>query len=251
MATGASPRALSRRAAAPPSSSRTCRFGAAFLLPRGSGTGWGGCASPAGSGGNSGVYRYEVRAPPAPLMHRREPAEADNAHQGCPTRSRALEILSDRWTSLIRRDLLTHKKHRFQDRESARRGISPSSVSARHERPKAHGVVPRRLYVKHPPRAEYLLTSKGRELWPAMRVLWPCLQAMDLFARQPRSVTPLVCASRAGAERYVEHHFGDTCGIRPQQVEGQNVGLCPCASAQFAMASASERLEGWPSASAI
>lgn len=160
-------------------------------------------------------------------MHRRELAEADNAHQGCPTRSGALEILSARWTSLIRRDLLTHEEHRFQDREPARRGISPSTVSARHQRPKAHGVVTRRLYVEHPPRTEYLLTSKGRELWPAMRALWPCLQAMDPFAPATEERYLVGCASRAGAERYVEHHFGDTCGIRPRQVQGPHVAPCP------------------------
>ena len=33
------------------------------------------------------------------------------------------------------------------------------------------GIVERRLYAEHPPRAEYLLTSKGRELRPVLRAL--------------------------------------------------------------------------------
>jgi DNA-binding HxlR family transcriptional regulator len=34
-----------------------------------------------------------------------------------------------------------------------------------------NGIIERRLYAEHPPRAEYLLTSKGRELGPVLRAL--------------------------------------------------------------------------------
>ena len=34
-----------------------------------------------------------------------------------------------------------------------------------------HGILTRRLYEEHPPRAEYLLTPEGRELGPALRAL--------------------------------------------------------------------------------
>ena len=34
-----------------------------------------------------------------------------------------------------------------------------------------HGIVERRFYEQHPPRAEYLLTEKGNELRPVLRAL--------------------------------------------------------------------------------
>ena len=44
-------------------------------------------------------------------------------------------------------------------------------MSARLKRSKEHGVVERRFYEQHPPRAEYVLTGKGGELRPMSRAL--------------------------------------------------------------------------------
>ncbi|TMA99027.1 MAG: helix-turn-helix transcriptional regulator [Deltaproteobacteria bacterium] len=88
----------------------------------------------------------------------------------CPV-ARTLDIIGDRWTILILRDLLTHEARRFQDFETSLRGISPNTLSARLKNLEEHGILTRRLYEEHPPRAEYLLTPKGRELGPAMRAL--------------------------------------------------------------------------------
>ena len=85
--------------------------------------------------------------------------------------ARTLDIIGDRWTILILRDLLTHDSRRFQDLETSLLGISPNTLSARLKNLEEHGIVMRRLYEEHPPRAEYLLTPKGRELGPAMRAL--------------------------------------------------------------------------------
>lgn len=85
--------------------------------------------------------------------------------------ARTLEIIGDRWSILILRDLLTQGPRRFQDFEGSLRGISPNTLSARLKHLEGYGIVTRRLYEAHPPRAEYLLTPKGRELGPAMRAL--------------------------------------------------------------------------------
>ena len=85
--------------------------------------------------------------------------------------ARALEIMGDRWSMLILRDLLLNESRRFQDFEESLRGISPNTLSARLKHLEEHGIVKRRLYEEHPPRAEYLLTPKGRGLGPALRAL--------------------------------------------------------------------------------
>ncbi|MGH7348899.1 MAG: winged helix-turn-helix transcriptional regulator, partial [Candidatus Rokuibacteriota bacterium] len=43
-------------------------------------------------------------------------------------------------------------------------GIAPNILSARLKLMEEHGLIRRRLYSDHPPRAEYALTDRGREL---------------------------------------------------------------------------------------
>jgi DNA-binding HxlR family transcriptional regulator len=88
----------------------------------------------------------------------------------CPV-ARTLEIIGDRWTILIIRDLLRKGPLKFLDLESSLQGISPNTLSARLKTLEEADLVERRFYEQHPPRAEYLLTAKGRELGPVLRAL--------------------------------------------------------------------------------
>ncbi len=49
--------------------------------------------------------------------------------------------------------------------------MSPNTLSAQLKRPEEAGVVERRFYEAHPPRAEYVLTAKGEALRPALGAL--------------------------------------------------------------------------------
>lgn len=82
--------------------------------------------------------------------------------QACPV-AKSLEVIGDRWTLLLVRDLLPGPK-RFQDFAGSLKGIAPNILSDRLKRMEAHGLVARRFYSAHPPRAEYALTDRGREL---------------------------------------------------------------------------------------
>jgi len=88
----------------------------------------------------------------------------------CPV-ARALDIVGERWTLLILRDLMLHGPRRFQDFQRGFDGISPNTLSARLKTLKDAGVIERRFYDHHPPRAEYLLTEKGEALRPMLRAL--------------------------------------------------------------------------------
>ena len=88
----------------------------------------------------------------------------------CPV-ARTLDIIGERWTMLIVRDLITAGPRKFQDFEQSLRGISPNTLSARLKRLEEHGIVERRFYEQHPPRAEYVLTDKGRQFGPVLRTL--------------------------------------------------------------------------------
>lgn len=92
------------------------------------------------------------------------------AHERCPV-ARTLSIIGERWTILILRDLMLKGPRRFQDFEESLKGISPNTLSARLKQLEEHGIVSRRFYERHPPRAEYLLTGKGEELRPSLKAL--------------------------------------------------------------------------------
>jgi DNA-binding HxlR family transcriptional regulator len=77
--------------------------------------------------------------------------------------AKALELVGERWTLLVVRDLLGGPR-RFQDLERSLQGIAPNMLSERLKLMETHGLVERRLYSDHPPRAEYTLTAKGEEL---------------------------------------------------------------------------------------
>ena len=95
---------------------------------------------------------------------------AANYDLRCPV-ARTIDIIGERWTILILRDLLLDGPRRFQDFEHSLAGISPNTLSARLKRLEEYGIVERRFYEQHPPRAEYVLTEKGNELRPVLRAL--------------------------------------------------------------------------------
>jgi DNA-binding HxlR family transcriptional regulator len=88
----------------------------------------------------------------------------------CPVAS-ALDVIGDRWAILILRDLFLHESRRFQDFEDALPGLTPSVLSARLKELESSAVISSRKYGDHPPRLEYFLTAKGRELGPVLKAL--------------------------------------------------------------------------------
>jgi len=91
--------------------------------------------------------------------------------QHCPV-ARALDVIGERWSLLILRDLRRHGPLRFQQLEQGLAGAAPNTLSARLKALEAHGVIATRLYERHPPRYEYFLTTKGRELAPVLKALY-------------------------------------------------------------------------------
>jgi DNA-binding HxlR family transcriptional regulator len=85
----------------------------------------------------------------------------------CPV-SCTLDLLGDRWTMLVVRDLMRGKR-RFAELIDSPESIPTNILADRLKRLTGSGVVRTRLYSEHPPRAEYELTAKGEDLRPVMR----------------------------------------------------------------------------------
>ncbi len=73
------------------------------------------------------------------------------------------ELIGDPWTPLLLRDAMFGVR-RFEDFHRYQ-GIGRNTLSSRLRRLVEAGVLETRLYQDYPPRKEYLLTDKGRELF--------------------------------------------------------------------------------------
>ncbi len=88
------------------------------------------------------------------------------ANLGCPV-ARTAEIIGNKWTPLIVRDL-SRGRRRFSELERSLAGISPKTLSERLKRLEDAGVVVRECFAEVPPRVEYSLTAKGHALLPVI-----------------------------------------------------------------------------------
>jgi DNA-binding HxlR family transcriptional regulator len=83
--------------------------------------------------------------------------------------ARTLDLIGERWTLLILRDAFLGVT-RF-DQWQHRLGIARNVLTARLDRLVSEGILERRRYSDHPPRDEYVLTARGRELAPVLDAL--------------------------------------------------------------------------------
>jgi DNA-binding HxlR family transcriptional regulator len=91
--------------------------------------------------------------------------------QRCPI-ARALDVVGEKWSLLILRDLNRKGPLRFQELEQGLPGVAPNTLSARLKLLEAQGIIATRLYAQHPPRYEYFLTEKGKALGPVLKSLY-------------------------------------------------------------------------------
>ncbi len=75
----------------------------------------------------------------------------------------ALEHIGDRWAFLLIRDL-SFGLNKFEDLRSST-GIPAATLASRLKHLVSSGIVERVPYSERPPRLEYQLTPKGRDLW--------------------------------------------------------------------------------------
>ncbi len=93
-------------------------------------------------------------------------SEAIESRVGCV--ASAMQIIGNKWTALILRDLASGAK-RFGELEKSVGDINPRTLSQRLDDLEAHGILTKESYAEVPPRVEYALTSKGQDLIPVLR----------------------------------------------------------------------------------
>jgi DNA-binding HxlR family transcriptional regulator len=84
--------------------------------------------------------------------------------------ARALDLVGDKWTLLIIRDLAAGPR-RFVELQRVLPGISTEQLRSRLNRMVADGLLTRQRYREVPPRVDYELTERSRELMPVVGAL--------------------------------------------------------------------------------
>jgi len=90
--------------------------------------------------------------------------------QTCPF-ARTLDLIGDRWTVLILRDLCLGFT-RFSEFRAQSPGMPTKILSDRLRSLEEYGFVARSIYSEHPLRAEYRLTPLGKTLEPVLAAIF-------------------------------------------------------------------------------
>lgn len=78
------------------------------------------------------------------------------------------KILGDKWTPMLL-FALADCSRRFCELQEDAGGVNPRTLSARLDNLEAAGIVERTVFPEVPPRVEYGLTDKGRDLLPVIK----------------------------------------------------------------------------------
>lgn len=114
---------------------------------------------------------------------------AENYRSKCPL-SIALELIGDKWSLLIVRDLCMGKS-KYGDFQSSPEGIPTNILANRLRQLEENGIVLKEPYQNKPTRYAYFLTEKGADLLPVLQQLaiWTkkyvpdCLNPPEIFSQ--------------------------------------------------------------------
>jgi DNA-binding HxlR family transcriptional regulator len=135
--------------------------------------------------------------------------------------ARTVAVLGERWTLVILRQAFQGQR-RFEDMQRGL-GIARNILADRLQRLVSEGILERRRYQERPPRYEYRLTAKGRDLYP---VLVSLMQWGDRYTTGDEGPPVLLIHEPCGHETKPLHvcsHCGepiDPRDVRPEAAPG-------------------------------
>lgn len=106
----------------------------------------------------------------APDIPPETPAAPLASRSDCPV-ARALEMVGDRWSLLIVRDMLLFRKSTFSEFLDSAEGIASNVLTERLKALEVAGLIEKRQNPTHRRRFTYHLTRAGRALEPVLRGL--------------------------------------------------------------------------------
>lgn len=125
---------------------------------------------------------------------------------GCPI-AFALDIVGDRWTLLVIRDLVFAGKRHFRDFLASDEKIASNILAARLKTLEARGIVMRRLDPESKRQRIYELTEKGADLIPAILELARWGAKHDAKTAAPRKFIQRIERDRERLIAELTSHF--------------------------------------------
>ncbi|MBX9724985.1 MAG: helix-turn-helix transcriptional regulator [Candidatus Obscuribacterales bacterium] len=100
--------------------------------------------------------------------------------------SNVLEVLGDKWTLLVVRDLFFFNKHEYKEFLCSPEAIATNILSERLKRLVSAGVIAEQVHPENKSRKFYYLTVKGKNLLPVLIEMakWGMMYFPDLAAMQ-------------------------------------------------------------------
>lgn len=143
------------------------------------------------------------------------PARKSLDHLNCAV-ANTIDLIGDRWSLLILRDAFFGVR-RFDD---FRRdlGIARNVLAERLQALVDSGVLRTEQYSEHPPRSEYRLTDKGRDLFDVLMALWRFGDRWEP-ADQDRVAVHVSCGH--------ETHMVPVCARCGEQLTRRNIRVEP------------------------
>jgi DNA-binding HxlR family transcriptional regulator len=148
----------------------------------------------------------------------------DYEDQNCSI-ARTLELVGERWTILVLRDVFLGRRRFDQMQQSL--GVARNVLAVRLDRLVAEGILEKIPYQERPVRHEYRLTSKGLDLWP---VIVELLRWGDRHAASAAG-PPIVLRHKGCGGELGEHRICARCGellevgdVRGEPGPGAGVG---------------------------
>ena len=126
---------------------------------------------------------------------------------GCPLNA-SVEMLGDRWSLLIIRDMMLRGAHTYKEFLDCYEGIATNILADRLRKLQAYGIITAEPDPKDARKVTYLLTEKGIDLAPVLTemVLWAA-------AHEDTGNQALVQLMRADKEKFL-------AGVRRRWVDG-------------------------------
>lgn len=127
---------------------------------------------------------------------------AGDWRSSCPI-GRTLDIIGDRWSLLVVRDLLYCESCTFKKLSASPERIPTNTLTDRLRKLEAAGLVERRVYQRRPVRHDYALTPRGKALAPVLRqlALYGLGGDESAFAHWARMVKERAVDDRGGEEK--------------------------------------------------
>ena len=125
-------------------------------------------------------------------MAEKDPTRASPQRQipACPVET-TLMMISDRWKTLILRDLMGGTK-RFGELRRSIWNISQKVLTANRRSMEKDGLLVRQVFAEVPPRVEYTLTETGHSLKPVLDCMaeWGAAYQKAMAERPPEPTLP-------------------------------------------------------------